>query len=321
MFTSPEKKDISIPFAKMEGCGNDYVFIDTRSEGLGAVFKGSFSKEEIQRISDRNRGIGSDGLVILSSPEKGEGELCMRMWNSDGSHSDMCGNALRCAALWEYKRTGQRSFKIQSARALHTARIGKIEERGSSASFSEGVEIEIEMPSPFFDAQEIPFALRQGKQIDEEKPIHASLYLSTERFPPQEIYTLSMGNPHCIIFLEKDADLGSFPARSLGKLLENHPSFPEGSNVEFAVQREEGLFLRTYERGSGETLACGSGACAAHCAAVLRKGAPARQRVFLRGGELEIEWQGDTEKKEGVFMRGPARFVYTGSFLRSTFRF
>ena len=309
---------LPIPFAKMEGCGNDYVFIDNRVQDLAPALAKPFSKQEIKNISDRNIGIGSDGLVILGPPSQEQSQteqLSMLMWNADGSPSDMCGNALRCIALWEYKRSGQEVFTIQSPKALHPVRILKATKEKPLAH------VEVEMSPPLFTAQEIPFNVKQTEQVQTEGLICASLSLNSESFALQKIYTLSMGNPHCVLFLENAINLENFPVQGLGKILESHPAFPEHCNVEFAAQKKKGLFIRTYERGSGETMACGSGACAAHVAAVLSQRAPARQKVFLRGGELEIEWQGSIEKKQAVLMRGPARLVYTGSFTRSDFQY
>ena len=331
--SSTKKNSFAIPFAKMEGCGNDYVFIDSREQSFSnrLFLEEPFSKEEIRNISDRNVGIGSDGLVLLAPPkiEKGakvKAEVCMYMWNADGSPSDMCGNALRCTALWEYQRKGQMDFIIQSPKALHSVCIQRRDTKQDIASLKTGgeiemeAEVEVEMPAPLFAAKEIPFAVEQVKQMDGDQPICALLDRGMGNFSPQKIYTLSMGNPHCVLFLEESLALEKFPVQRLGKIIESHPSFPERCNVEFVVQKKEGLFIRTYERGSGETLACGSGACAAHSVAVLRKGAPPRQKVFLRGGELEIEWEGNAEKKQSIFMRGPARLVYKGTFFRSNFQ-
>lgn len=308
-FLNKPSEEEPIPFAKMEGCGNDYVCIDSRSQA--ETLKKPFSKREIKNISDRNLGIGSDGLVLLGSSAKGEPS--MSMWNADGSPSDMCGNALRCLALWEYQRTAKKVFRIQSPKFLHPVRI---------LAKKEASWIEIGMPPPFFAAQDIPFDKKKAKQTQMEGLICADLKVDSELFALQKIYTLSMANPHCVLFIEEDdSDLQKFHVQELGKLLGTHPAFPEGCNVEFSVQKDKGLFIRTYERGSGETLACGSGACAAHVAAVITQGASACQKVFLRGGELEIEWQGSLQKEESVFMRGPARLVYTGNFMRSEFQY
>ena len=302
----------------MEACGNDYVFIDSRiqSQAQTLVSEKPFSKQEIKNISDRNFGIGSDGLILLGPSS--QGQLSMSMWNADGSPSDMCGNALRCLALWEYQRSGKEAFTIQSSKGLHPVRILAAKKEAPS---KEALWIEVEMPAPVFAAQEIPFDIKKAEQVQTEGLICARLGLNSKSFASQKIYTLSMGNPHCVLFIEDGTNIESFPVQELGKLLRAHPAFPEGCNVEFAVQKDTGLCMRTYERGSGETLACGSGACAAHAAAVISQGAPACQKVFLRGGELEIEWQGSLSKKQAVFMRGPARLVYTGSFTRSDFQY
>ncbi len=298
---------MSIPFVKMEGCGNDYVFIDTQHLPTNT----SFSSQEIKRISHRHTGIGSDGLVLIDSSSN-QNEASIRMWNADGSPSKMCGNALRCLALWQYRRSGQIEFSIRSESGIHPVRILSAQSTDKQLI----AEIEINMGSPIFSREEIPFYSPEAVQKHYDNLICA--HLSIEDFGIQEVYVLSMGNPHCIIFV-KDHNTASVDA--IGCALENHPAFPQKTNVEFVCQTSDGLFVRTFERGSGETLACGSGACAAHVATVLAKGGHSRQQVFLRGGRLEIEWNNQkTGQPDPVILQGPARLVYEGLFSRYNFQ-
>ena len=289
-----------LPFFKMEGCGNDYVFIDVRKN----TFQPPLSAKEIQQISDRHTGIGSDGLVIVGPSDKAP--LSMSMWNADGTSSAMCGNALRCLALWEYYCSGKKNFSIETPAGLCRARVLFL-------SNNETPRLEIEMPAPVFDLEKMPLACSHIQK--KSGPI--SILLSVEGFGLQEVHVLSMGNAHCVLFVE---DIDHAPVSSLGPALESHPAFPERINVEFVSLKkspnEEGIFVRTFERGSKETLACGSGACAAHVVSVLLKNAPKKQNVFQSGGCLDLEWHGSLEDKSPVMMRGPARLVYEGKYRR-----
>ena len=316
----PKAKLSPIPFLKMEGCGNDYIFIDTDHLPTNV----SFSAQEIKRISDRHTGIGSDGLVLMTFSDE-QDQTFMRMWNADGSPSKMCGNALRCLALWQYRRCRQKEFSIRSESAVHKTRIffepsdsqGQLLE---APELTEQAQVEINMGSPIFASDDIPFSAHKAVRKRYGGMICA--HLDVKNFGKQEVYVLSMGNPHCVLFVN---DQDTAPVQELGPILEAHPAFPKKTNVIFACQRPEGLFMRTFERGSGETLACGSGACAAHVAAVLTNRGKPCQKVRLRGGSLEIVWDPETTENANnaseVLMRGPARLVYEGQFFYSNFSF
>ncbi len=292
-FNKTNKKR-SFSFIKMEGCGNDYIFIDTRQTPLDVAF----SECEIQKICDRHTGVGSDGVIIITPSNRAS--LFMNMWNADGFPSAMCGNALRCLALWEYYCSGTNEFFIETSVGLHQANvISCLEEKN--------IQLQIQMPSPIFAVKEIPFNTIYAKK--KEKLI--SYGLSVHGFGIQEVYVLSMGNPHCILFVD---DVKTAPVEALGAELEKHPAFPERTNVGFVSTNKNSIRVRTYERGSQETLACGSGACAAHVVSVLTKKSATKQRVILPGGELEIAWEGGFEKKAPVIMTGPARLVYEGRY-------
>lgn len=303
--TSVETMANQIPFIKMEGAANDYVFFDLRE--TSAALAAPFSPAEIRAISDRRTGVGGDGVVVIAPSERALARMVM--FNADGSSSAMCGNALRCIALHVHEQTGASEFTLESSVGLHRARV----------LARDPAWIEIEMPAPRFAAADIPFdparagaapaqpAGPHGAMLD--APIRASLP-DGEREVRAAL--VSMGNPHCVLFVD-DADNADF--EQLGPALETHPAFPERANIEFvSVDRASGgLYQRTYERGSGETLACGSGACAVHVAAALTGRSGAVSRIRLRGGTLELEWDPTRLPAAPVLMRGPARVAFRGA--------
>lgn len=297
------------PFIKMEGAANDYVFFDLRapSGGAGAPFNAA----EIRAISDRRTGVGGDGVVVIAPSERALARMVM--FNADGSGSAMCGNALRCIALYVHEQTGQSDFLLESSVGLHRARVLE----------RDPAWIEIEMPAPRFAAADIPFdPARTGAAPMPPVGPHGALLDAPIRVSlpggEREVRAalVSMGNPHCVVFVD-DADAADF--EQLGPALENHPAFPERANIEFvSVYRAGGgLYQRTYERGSGETLACGSGACAVHVAAALTGRSGAISRIRLRGGALELEWDAARHPATPVLMRGPARIAFRGAVDRA----
>ncbi len=308
----------------MEGCANDYIFIDVRISGnkwLIKEFKNNDYKNGfIKRISNRHLGIGGDGLVLLSNPSNKQAFVKMLMWNTDGSSSKMCGNALRCIALYEYKKNKKKTFLVESEEGLHSANIIENKESNKSLSEKKDVWVEIEMPSPKFKISDIPLAENQISKNNVKVIDHIHKLLQAEIEVPCEkerlsFYILSMGNPHCITFVK---DIEKSKVLEVGAFIENHPLFSEKTNVEFVEIRKEGLWIRTFERGSGETQACGSGACAALVASILVKGVSNFQKITLLGGELELEWNGEnTTSNTYVYMRGPARICFKGSYKHS----
>ena len=287
-----------IKFTKMEGAGNDYIYIDALENPAPEL-----SPTQIARLSDRRFGIGSDGLVILAPSEKGEAK--MLMWNADGSNSAMCGNALRSMAYLIARKTGKQEFILESGVGLHNARILKQE--------SGNARIEINMGAPAFAFEQIPFLPQKitptPDATGEMKAPAIDAPFSIEDFGEIRATLVSMGNPHCVIFVP---DAAKAPVEELGALIENHPAFPEKTNVEFVSREAEGLFQRTWERGSGETWACGSGACATQVASVLTGQGPLRNKIRLLGGTLEMSWSGDIHNPGDVIMTGPVREVFTG---------
>lgn len=281
-------------FFKMEGAGNDYVYLDLRESNLDPS---GLDASILPALCDRRYGIGADGIVLIAPSSRGAAAR-MWMWNADGSSSDMCGNALRCVALY-VSRDHQldTSFLIESGAGLHAVQI-------LAGSNSRSGRVRIDMGAPVFEAERIPYR-GESREVPVRFRAEAVDLDLREMGAQSDAWVLSMGNPHCVLFV-KNPD--SVDVQRFGRILEHHASFPERTNVEFVSVREDGtLYQRTWERGSGETLACGSGACAVLVASVLSERGPRRNTVHLRGGDLEVEWTDSS-----VWMEGPARFVFNG---------
>ena len=284
-----------LEFIKMEGIGNDYVFLDRAA--LAKDWQPQ--TQQIQRIADRHFGVGADGLVLIEPSNQAAARMVM--FNADGSRSAMCGNALRCIGLHVFHTTSQREFLLESDVGLHAVRVLAGQPGDSQAM------LEVNQGPPVFERARIPFA-KPGPEPAQEIGVvleDGTSYTGT---------VLSMGNPHLVLFVD-DAD--ALDLQKIGPGLEHHPDFPERTNVEFVSSDAEsaraGLYQRTWERGSGETLACGSGACAVVVAAVLAGKFEKTVPIRLRGGSLELEWDGNRDRNSDVLLRGPARIVFQGS--------
>lgn len=278
-----------VPFVKMEGIGNDYVYIDARKSVPDNL------PELARRMSDRHFGIGSDGIILIrKSAHKGVRHR-MQMFNSDGSESEMCGNGLRCVAKFLYDRKLEKNetFPIETGNGALTVTVTEQERHIAK-------KIRVNMGQPKFLRGEIPMTGDpQSKCVIEPFKVGLREFIIT---------ALSMGNPHCVIFLDKP------PTDELvlvyGPQIEKHEAFPRRTNVEFVFKQPDGTLLqRTWERGAGETLACGTGASAVCVAANLNGLAGRKVKIKLLGGELEMEW---SEKDNCVYKTGPAREVYSG---------
>jgi len=305
---------IDLPFVKMEGCGNDYIYVDLDRIDCRAAVEAETARLAVE-MSRRHHGVGSDGLVLMRDVDGADIE--MRMFNTDGTEGAMCGNALRCVARhvaetrMDLSEVHGASVVVRTASGPRRARI-----HGAGRTIT-GVEVDMEDPG--FAADSIPLRLDRADPCGVaafgggDRPWTVSVDVDGR---VTEAQALSMGNPHLVIPLERDPMELDLPR--VGSPLETAAMFPDRANVEFVQIRDEPsgsgrfLFQRTWERGSGETLGCGSGACAAVVAAV-SLGLFARDdwvRVELRGGSLEICW---TESGP-VLMKGPARRVFTGTF-------
>jgi len=285
-----------LPFIKMHGCGNDYVYVD------GFRHQVQDPARLAVRVSDRHKGVGSDGLILVLPSEKAH--VRMRMWNADGSESEMCGNGVRCVAKLAYEEGHARhdDMRVEVGRDGKTRVLTlRLIRQGESVTA-----VTVGMGSPSFVRQDIPMAGEQGVEVlDEQIAIPAS----------RDVYTatcVNVGNPHCVIFLDRDPD----DALVLGKgpQLETLRVFPARMNVEFAhVLSPTEIRLRVWERGSGETLACGTGATATVAAAIRTGRIPGpKALVHLKGGDLDIEWD---RTQNQLYMTGPAVTVFRGTYL------
>jgi diaminopimelate epimerase len=277
-----------LKFTKMEGLGNDYVFVDCVKVETRGVRKPS---ELAPRISDRHFGVGSDGLILIKPSRKAD--FTMEMYNADGSQAEMCGNGLRCVAKYihDHKLKQEPVLNIETGAGVLQV---KLTVKGGQAQM-----VEVDMGEPILTRKDIPM-LGEGEQC-----LNEDLYLEDGvHFP---VTAVSMGNPHVVSFIE---DVEHFPLSKYGPLIENNNLFPNRTNVEFVEVREDSLRQRTWERGSGETMACGTGACAVLVAAVLNDLSPRKNTVTLNGGSLTIEWREDNH----VVMTGPAREVFSGTW-------
>lgn len=277
---------MQIEFTKMEGAGNDYVYLDFLEAAPADL-----SATQIAAISDRHFGIGSDGVVQILPSSRAD--ALMRMWNADGSESSMCGNALRCVAFYTARKLGRSQLTLESKTGLHSARI--LESSGVSSI------AEVAIAAPAFEASRIP-VLPEHLGLSGEGPF----FDFSVPHVPGKGSLVSMGNPHLVIFVDNPA---AVVLEKTGPALENHPAFPARTNVEFvSVLADGSLKQRTWERGAGETLACGSGICAVLAAAHKTGRSGAKNTIHVRGGDLTAEW-----KEDGIiYLTGPARIVFEG---------
>lgn len=280
-------------FTKMHGCGNDYVYVDCTKEVIPDIAATAV------RVSDRHFGIGSDGLILIKSSEVADFE--MDMYNSDGSRGKMCGNGIRCVAKYVYDHglTNKTEITVDTQAGIKTLQLTVCDGKVSK--------VRVDMGEPVLIPQEIPVkASVLGWADDRREAIVAQPF--TVANSSYDITCVSMGNPHCITFI--DEDVRSFPLEAVGSLFEKHELFPEGVNTEFVnIIDKEHLRMRVWERGSGETLACGTGACAVAVASYLNGFTGRKVDVELMGGHLEIVYDAATNH---VFMTGPATEVFSG---------
>jgi diaminopimelate epimerase len=277
-------------FTKMHGAGNDYVYVDCFAEPIPAD-----PADLARRISDRRFGVGGDGLILICPTDRADAE--MRMFNADGSYSEMCGNGIRCVAKYVYDHGVSRRtpLTIESAGRIYTLELNV--EHGSVAT------VRVDMGEPILTPAQIPTNLHSPRG-PEEPAVDVPITIGDRMF---NVTTVSMGNPHCVTFVDKASDdwvLG------VGPKLEVDPSFPKRVNCEFVeVLGRNELRQRTWERGSGETFACGTGACAVCVAGVLTGRSDRQVVIHLLGGDLSIEWNEDNNH---VYMTGPAAEVFNG---------
>lgn len=273
-------------FTKMQGAGNDYIYLNG-FEKLPADL-GSLARQ----MSDRHFGIGSDGLVIIMPSDSCD--FRMRMFNSDGSEAEMCGNASRCVGKYVYDKglTTKKELTLETLAGvkhltLHTQN-GTVEQ------------VTVDMGEPILSAPEIPVNLPESPVVAHPLEVEGQTFAIT---------CVSMGNPHAVIFLD---GMDRYDLHHIGSLIEHHELFPRRTNVEFVeVQSPQDLRMRVWERGAGETLACGTGACATLVAAVLNGRSDRRATLHLLGGDLSIEWR---EQNNRIYMTGGAVTVFEGEW-------
>lgn len=277
---------MELRFTKMQGAGNDYVYIN----GFEHTISLDQATELAKKLADRHFGIGGDGLVIIDPSEVADAK--MRMYNADGSEGNMCGNAIRCVAKYVYDHgiSKKEHLLIESKSGIKPIQVFLENDRVKLAT--------VEMGAAIFDTSAVPVL------TEDQQWINHSFQTTHGTYP---VTAISMGNPHLVTFMK---DIQHLSLTEIGPSFEHHPAFPERINTEFVeVHSPHEISMRVWERGSGETLACGTGACAAVAAAVVN-GYCSSDRwitVHLLGGDLEIFYS-----KDQVYMKGPAVEVFTG---------
>ena len=273
-------------FTKMQGCGNDYVYVDCTKSLIDHI------PETAVKVSDRHFGIGSDGLILIRSSEKAD--FFMDMYNNDGSRAQMCGNGIRCVAKYIYDKglTDKKQLTIET--------LGGMKQLELTVENGEVTFVTVNMGNPVLKPSLIPVVSEKEMVINEPIMVNGKEY---------GITCVSMGNPHAVVFVE---DTKTIPMNEIGPLFEHHELFPERVNTEFVhVVDRSRIEMRVWERGSGETLACGTGACASVMACILNGYTDHEVTVSLLGGELKIRYD---EKENIIYMTGPAVTVFEGEF-------
>lgn len=271
-------------FTKMHGCGNDYVYVN------GFTEKVADKPKAVVALSDRHFGIGSDGVIFINPSQQADFE--MEMYNADGTRAEMCGNGIRCVGKYVYDHgmTDKTSITVES--------FGKVKYLDLTVENEKVVKVKVNMGKPELTAKDVPVVSVHEQVIDEEIIVKGKSYRMT---------CVSMGNPHAVVFMD---DVEHLAIEEIGPYFENHERFPNRTNTEFVqVIDDSHVKMRVWERGTGETLACGTGCCATAVACVLNHLTGAHVTVQVLGGEIEIYWD---QKENLVYMTGPAVTVFEG---------
>ncbi len=271
-------------FTKMHGCGNDYVYVN------GFTEKVADKPKAVVALSDRHFGIGSDGVIFINPSQQADFE--MEMYNADGTRAEMCGNGIRCVGKYVYDHgmTDKTSITVES--------FGKVKYLDLTVENGKVVRVKVNMGKPELTAKDVPVVSEHEQVIDEEIIVKGKSYRMT---------CVSMGNPHAVVFMD---DVEHLAIEEIGPYFENHERFPNRTNTEFVqVIDDSHVKMRVWERGTGETLACGTGCCATAVACVLNHLTGAHVTVQVLGGEIEIYWD---QKENLVYMTGPAVTVFEG---------
>ena len=283
-----------IPFTKMHGCGNDYIYVNTMQYDIPDPAAASI------KWSNRYKGIGSDGLVLIGKSTVPEADYTMRIFNADGSEAMMCGNASRCIGKYLYEKTHPWSLPVKEGNGYKETEIRLLTLSGIKILYLHIVNdivesVTVDMGEPIFEDENL-FNPNIAKSLS--TPLH-------HREGQGESLFVSMGNPHYVIFTDNVGQVSE-----TGRVLEHHPAFPQRCNIEFArIEADGSIRTRVWERGSGITQACGTGACATAVAAALTGRAGRTSQIVMDGGTLTIEWR---ESDNHVYMTGPAEFVFDG---------
>ena len=271
-------------FTKMQGLGNDYVYVNCMEQMV------EDADETARRVSDRHFGIGSDGLILICPSDKADFE--MRMYNADGSRGEMCGNGIRCVGkyVYDYGLTDKTSLSVET--------LGGIKHLFLEVEDGKVSLVKVDMGPAILEPEKIPVTAEGSRVVDEPLQVDGKTFRMT---------CVSMGNPHAVIYVD---DVQGMDLEKTGPSFENHERFPNRINTEFAhVLDRNTVEMRVWERGSGETLACGTGACAVAVASILNGYTEDQVTVRLLGGDLKIEWDREANK---VYMTGPAEVVFDG---------
>lgn len=283
-----------LEFTKMQGIGNDYVYIDCTKKELEKPEKIS------QIVSDRHFGIGSDGLILILNSKVAD--FKMEIYNADGSQAEMCGNGIRCVAKFVYDKglTEKTKLKIETLAGIKELELNV--ENGKVKT------VKVDMGEPILEAEKIPVYIDEKMKTEGITPTSVIKNLKLEAYNQNFTFTcVSMGNPHAITFID---NVEKFDVKKFGSVFEVAKAFPKKSNIEFVeIVDKENINMRVWERGSGETMACGTGSCASVVACILNNKTSNKVKVHLLGGELYIEWN---KENNHIYMTGPAEIVFEG---------
>lgn len=275
-----------VDFTKMTGLGNDYIYVNCINNNLKNI------PDLARKVSDRHFGVGADGLILIEKSENANSDFKMRIFNSDGSEAEMCGNGIRCLAKYIHDNNLSNNDKLSIETLAGIKKVKLIEDNEGSCN-----EIIVDMGEPIFQDKNIPYNVYEAFNKD------LDLDVGKEKM---RFTVVSMGNPHAITFVE---DLDNIDIEKYGPIIENNPIFPNRTNVEFVqIIDKNNIKVKVWERGVGETLACGTGACAAMVASGINGYTDENVTVNLPVGKLEIEWGKDNH----IYMQGPASTVCTG---------
>ncbi len=282
-------------FTKMQGCGNDYIYVNGFTEKIPQEEK----TELVRHISDRHFGIGGDGVIFINPSLETDFE--MEMYNADGSRAEMCGNGIRCVAKYVYDKglTDKTDISVISCGQIKYLQLFLKEGRVDT--------VRVNMGAPELRPERIPVTVAEaGMPLEKERIVNAPIIVQGKEY---KMTCVSMGNPHAVIFLE---DVTNLEIEQIGPYFENHERFPKRINTEFVkVLDKKTVQMRVWERGTGETLACGTGCCATVVACILNGLTDEKVTVKLLGGEIEIEWDREANL---VYMTGPAVTVFEGEY-------